>query len=327
MKKNCFTSAALSAVAMLLLFAVSACTKDKAPAPSEAGGCYVTVSAGFPATKTAADHNESNGVYTLKFTEGDRLYVHGTGVDWEEPGDWHMAGYLAIDPTSISTDGKRAEFAGTLGLYEYSEDVYYLRDPITMNDLSGLTLDDCEDVSVCLIPAGATDDLLAEEQLNDQNQKTSIDVYVKDAVVESTSLSSFDTDDAVKLLMSSAVDVRGKYDKDKDCIILNQSDDVIFDVQVTSNLSDTDWFDNVSLRLRLKGGVTKDYPLAGYVTSGEGGIARFAISVGIVGQKGEAELILNNYDHSHTYRVTLGYPTSSFEKKVYKRVDSAYLND
>ena len=313
MKKNCFTSAAHAAVAMLLLFAVTACTKDKAPAPSEAGGCYVTVSAGFPATKTVA--GEKDGVYTLKFTEGDRLYVHGTGVNMQEEGDWHMAGYLALTPNSITNDGKRAIFAGTLDLYNYSDGVYYLPDPITMNDLSGLSLDDCQDVSVCLIPAGATDDLLAEEQLNDQNQKTSIDVYVKDAVVQAN-----DNGNPLPLLMSSAVDVRGKYDKDKKCIILNQSDDAIFDVTLPESI-------NTSYSVALQLWDISSDPqtkLGEYSLEGSVSTIRFAVSVGIVGKAGQARLFMREQqgptpseEYSEKLIILGSSPSQCFERKIY----------
>ena len=70
MKKNCSIFAARSAVAMLMLSAVSACSMDVTPAPSEVGGCYVTVSAGFPATKTWVDKSNDD-VYSLYFSEGD----------------------------------------------------------------------------------------------------------------------------------------------------------------------------------------------------------------------------------------------------------------
>ena len=310
MKKNC-SIFACSAVAMLMLSAVSACSKDETPAPSEVGGCYVTVSAGFPATKTWVDKSNDD-VYSLYFSEGDRLYVHGTGVNTNEEGDWHMAGYLELKPNT--NEGKRAEFDGTLDLYNYSEGVYHLADLATMNNLSGLTLDDCQDVTVCLIPAGATNDLLAEKQINEQSQLTSIDVYVKDAVISPISdKEEFEVMDVVSPLMFSAVDVRGKYDRDKKCIMLNQSDDAIFDVIV----------------IELEGGQNYDvslildeerFPLAGTVYSYASGRAHFAISVGIAGQEGEAKLILSR--ESASYEVSLGTKRSEkFENKVYRCFD------
>ena len=187
-----------------------------------------------------------------------------------------------------------------------------------MNNLSGLTLDDCQDVTVCLIPAGATNDLLAEKQI-EQNQLTSIDVYVKDAVIspnkEEFDKEEFEVMDVVSPLMFSAVDVRGKYDKDKRCIMLNQSDDAIFDVIV----------------FELKGGQNYDvslfldeerFPLAGTVysyDSGDSVRAHFAISVGIAGQEGEAKLILSG--KSASYEVSLTKSSEKFENKVYRCFD------
>ena len=303
MKKKMFSFAARAAVAMLLLSAVSACTKDKTPEPSEVGGCYVTVSAGFPATKTEAAEND--GVYSLKFTEGDRLYVHGTGVNMKEEGDWHMAGYLALTPNSITNDGKRAKFAGTLQLYKYDGTVFLRAE--TNTQVLGLSLKDCQgDVSVCLIPAGATEDLLSDVQINEQNQLTSIDVYVKDAVVQAKDMGL----DPLPSLMSSAVDVRGEYDKDKNCIILNQSDDAIFNVSVSGLEYGIEHYE---LSLELNNTI---YPLAGKIYPSS--TTLFAFSVGIVGQGGNAKIELLGQGPGGKKSYLLTKYSQIFEKKIYK---------
>ncbi|MBR5725027.1 MAG: hypothetical protein IKX62_06610 [Bacteroidales bacterium] len=306
MKKNCFTSAAPVAVAMLLLFAVTACTKDKTPEPSEAGGCYVTVSAGLPTTKTAADHNESNGVYTLKFTEGDRLYVHGTQEDANEGGTLHLAGYLGMVSGSISEDGKQATFSGSLNYYkEVTVDgtVWYQATDRIIPDNPLLA---CETTVVRLIPQGAGTYLHEATVLN--NNLTDLDVYVKDAVVQAE-----DNGNPLPLLMSSAVDVRGTYDKDKKCIILNQSEDVIFDVTLPESINTS-----YSVALQLWDISDPSTKLAEYSLEGSVSTTRFVVSVGIVGKAGHARLFMREQQVEYPSEkcIILG-SSQCFERKIY----------
>ena len=49
---------------------------------------------------------------TLKFTEGDRLYVYGGQKDADN--GYNIMGYLTMKEGSLSTDGKSANFEGEL---------------------------------------------------------------------------------------------------------------------------------------------------------------------------------------------------------------------
>ena len=53
---------------------------------------------------------------TLKFTEGDRLYVYGGQKDADN--GYNIMGYLTMKEGSLSTDGKSANFEGELTLYK-----------------------------------------------------------------------------------------------------------------------------------------------------------------------------------------------------------------
>ncbi|MBQ6311233.1 MAG: hypothetical protein IJK74_06785 [Bacteroidales bacterium] len=301
--KTKLISFATSAVFVALLF-VSACTKDKTEVFS-ASSCHVTVSVGFPGTKSAAAYDEANRVYTLKFTEGDRLYVHGTDVDVDEAGEWHMAGYLDMVPGSISEDGKRATFDGNLTIYNHLDDGTYQGADMVLPDYTN-PLQACGATVVRLIPAGVDNSLL---------QQTGIDVEIKDCVVKS-----------LEVLMSSAVDVWGNYIASKDFIVLNRSNHAIFDVNVSQLLPNTTY--DVELYL---GQVKSDTPdnstkiVSGQVLSGPSGNASFAISFDIIGkaerQSGYAFLILK--DESHTLRANLGSKNPFDTEKVYRASSSA----
>lgn len=123
MKQN-KSSLLLAALAFLALScAKEAVTEDPVPEAPKASTVHVTVGAGIAQTKSAVDY--TNGIRTLKFTEGDQLYVRGEAGE-RVPGDEYgtayypyiLAGFLIIDPTSISDDGTSATFTGDLHLYE-----------------------------------------------------------------------------------------------------------------------------------------------------------------------------------------------------------------
>lgn len=123
MKQN-KSSLLLAALAFLALScAKEAVTEDPVPEAPKASTVHVTVGAGIAQTKSAVEY--ADGVRTLRFTEGDQLYVRGEAGEWV-PSDGYgtayypyiLAGFLIIDPTSISDDGTSATFSGDLHLYE-----------------------------------------------------------------------------------------------------------------------------------------------------------------------------------------------------------------
>lgn len=128
MKQN-KTTLLLAALAFLAIScAKEAVNEEPAPEAPKASTIHVTVGAGIAQTKSAVDY--TNGIRTLKFTEGDQLYVRGEAGEWV-PGDEYgtayypyiLAGFLIIDPTSISDDGTSATFTGDLHLYEAQQNV------------------------------------------------------------------------------------------------------------------------------------------------------------------------------------------------------------
>lgn len=92
---------------------------------------HITVGAGVGTsgnTRSTVDYNSGTKERTLKFTEGDKLYVrtaieqaHDDNIDGSDPECKHdskiMAGFLTIDPATISADGKSAQFTGDLDIY------------------------------------------------------------------------------------------------------------------------------------------------------------------------------------------------------------------
>lgn len=128
MKQN-KSSLLLAALAFLALScAKEAVTEDPVPEAPKASTVHVTVGAGIAQTKSAVEY--ADGVRTLRFTEGDQLYVRGEAGEWvpsDEYGkDYYpyiLAGFLIIDPTSISDDGTSATFTGDLHLYEAQQNI------------------------------------------------------------------------------------------------------------------------------------------------------------------------------------------------------------
>ena len=128
-------------VAAALTMAVTGCSSDNelvesiepAVVPQAQQKVHITVGAGLgELTRSAVEEtvNEGRTTRTLKFTEGDKLYVravieraHDDNYDApDDPDDVHdskiMAGFLTIDPATISADGKIAQFTGDLDVYD-----------------------------------------------------------------------------------------------------------------------------------------------------------------------------------------------------------------
>ncbi len=89
---------------------------------------YITVGAGVGTsgtTRSSVDYNSETKERTLKFTDGDKLYVRAiieqahSDVLWggSDYASKIMAGFLTIDPATISADGKSAQFTGDLDIY------------------------------------------------------------------------------------------------------------------------------------------------------------------------------------------------------------------
>lgn len=128
-------------MAAALTIGTTACSSDDMLAenneptvmPQAQQKVHITVGAGVGTsgtTRSSVDYNSETKERTLKFTDGDKLYVravieeaHDDNYDDpEDPNDMHaskiMAGFLTIDPATISADGKSAQFTGDLDIYE-----------------------------------------------------------------------------------------------------------------------------------------------------------------------------------------------------------------
>ena len=148
---------------------------------------YVTVGADIGSdgtTRSSIDYN--SGVRTLKFTEGDRLFVRGdlatsTGSDI-------VAGYLNIDVSTISDEGTNASFSG-----ELTGDFTHPDNP----------LGDCSNVTATLVHRDAGDAF-------EQNVEYKTGRYNKDILA---------TD--VATLMTSCLTVTGNYDNSTRSFSLN----------------------------------------------------------------------------------------------------------
>ena len=127
-------------MAAALTIGTTACSSDDMLAenneptvmPQAQQKVHITVGAGVGTsgtTRSSVDYNSGTKERTLKFTDGDKLYVRATIEeehddnydDPEDPDDLHaskiMAGFLTIDPATISADGKSAQFTGDLDIY------------------------------------------------------------------------------------------------------------------------------------------------------------------------------------------------------------------
>lgn len=123
-------------MAAALTIGTTACSSDDMLAenneptvmPQAQQKVHITVGAGVGTsgtTRSSVDYNSEKKERTLKFTDGDKLYVRATieeehsdvlwgGSDYESK---IMAGFLTIDPATISADGKSAQFTGDLDIY------------------------------------------------------------------------------------------------------------------------------------------------------------------------------------------------------------------
>lgn len=119
-------------IAAVLAMTVS-CSKDQISVPvdstqeSAPQTIFVSVGADIndgPQTKSAVYYDSENKQRILQFTEGDRLYVSGdvsdyytTAEDGTDYCEYIVAGYLTLDPTTLSADGRKGTFSGDLSVY------------------------------------------------------------------------------------------------------------------------------------------------------------------------------------------------------------------
>ena len=120
---------------MAAALSFTACSSEddltQEPTPQQqAQTIHISVGAGFDPATTRSTVDYSNGVRTLQFTTGDRLYVWGSyGEMEEEPSGqeyypYIIAGYLDLDSDSFDpSDPTNATFTGDLTVYEWTYEV------------------------------------------------------------------------------------------------------------------------------------------------------------------------------------------------------------
>ncbi len=287
-------------MAAALTIGTTACSSDDMLAenneptvmPQAQQKVHITVGAGVGTsgtTRSTVDYNSGTKERTLKFTEGDKLYVRAVieqahsdvlwgGSDYESK---IMAGFLTIDPATISADGKSAQFTGDLDIYVGTvEPVYgeYWDDEL---DDWVPDYENIEDYDV-VYNAGShpflTDDPLDECSLTDANLAHA----GSDAEYKVDNSKYFDYDpfvaSSVNELMTSSYGVGGSYNQESHSfdLITNNLRSAILSCTI-SGLTP-----GASYTVRLNYGETVDYDryedYEGKVTANGDGKATFAIT-------------------------------------------------
>lgn len=250
--------------AILLLGAVGCAriTNLSEDVPMASSKYFVSVGGRLPMTRSAGVNTE--GTWTLQFTEEDELFVSGNGIDAQS--SLYLAGTLHVVPGSISAGGSRARFEGELTVYSKEEvidsyDEIWIEDPdyedggytvvnydapliVTVYNETGYDLsaydnplDACSTVDVQLIPSGNWPAYVVESEVEVRHN-------LDGAFVES-----------VGDMMENYVHVYGSYNSSAGSIVLDRNDP-IFNVTVTGldpdsefmvtlcYIEDTDNFDN-----------------------------------------------------------------------------------
>ena len=278
------------AIAVALLAANTACTSEGAdntvpeqpqqPDTPPTGGITITVGAGInddgaPSRSIVAIED---GKRALHFTNGDQLYVYGN-----LPYGYYLVGTLDIDASSISASGKRADFSGTIKVYDSGNkdvtDTYHFSDPSD-------PLADC---------------VSANAHLFHQDMKASIYTIQTNHTLVYNTAQAFAAD--VETLMTTVLKVSGDYDKSKKFSL--GSTDAILNCTLSGLAAST------SYKVKLN----SDSPVATYDFStdagGDGNVA-FVASVG------SYERILNILQSDGTTPVgIIDLGTLSFTAKVY----------
>lgn len=288
-------------MAAALTIGTTACSSDDMLAenneptvmPQAQQKVHITVGAGVGTsgtTRSSVDYNSETKERTLKFTDGDKLYVRATIEqahddnydDPEDPNDMHaskiMAGFLTIDPATISADGKSAQFTGDLDIYvatvvpqrwddelddwvidyENIEDYDLVYSPGTHIFTTADPLAECVIADAELAHAGSE----AEYTVYDDSKGFDYDFMVASSVNE---------------LMTSSYRVGGEYDPDSHSFDLWAND--MFSVILNCTISGLT--PGASYTVRLNYGETEDYnsfkDYEGKVAADGEGKATFAI--------------------------------------------------
>lgn len=307
-------------MAAALTIGTTACSSDDmlaesnepAVVPQAPQKVHITVGAGVGNSeemRSAVDYNSGTKERTLKFTAGDKLYVRAVIEQAHDDNLWGgtnyeskiMAGFMTIDPASISADGKSAQFMGDLDVYqgvvtyvsEYDDyDLVYNAGSHTFSTDEPLA--ECVIANAQLVHEGSASNF----SIDDRNYEGYYDEYpVKSSVNE---------------IMTSYMWVNGSYDIGNHKFALS-CNDAVFNFTV-SGLTP-----NNSYALRLLTGSTADVndaysPFDGTVTADASGKATFVIST-YVRNIYMKLLLVNANGMGERKQVTMGQ--KDLEAKVY----------
>lgn len=259
-------------LAVILLLGAVGCariTNLSEDVPVSPSKYFVSVGGRLPLTRSVGVNTE--GTWTLQFTEEDELFVSGNGIDRQS--SLYLAGKLHVVSGSISAGGSRARFEGELTVYSEEEiidsyDEVWIDDPDhedggyfivdydaplivtvfneTEYDLSAYDnpLDACSTVDVQLIPSGNWSAYVVESEVEVRHKLD--DTFVGN----------------IGDLMEKYVHAYGSYNSATGSIVLDMNDP-IFDVTVKGlapdanfmvtlcYVEDTDNFDNTYYWERL----------------------------------------------------------------------------
>ena len=294
---------------------------------------HVSAGAGIDPATTRSTVDYSNGVRTLQFTTGDRLYVWGSygNMDYEPSGQEYypyiIAGYLDLDSDSFDpSNPTNATFTGDLTVYEWTNEVgddqewdddiedyvevpYYVETPgyyspalnfpnISTND----PLADFEDVKATLIHKDAVEDEEYDIPENDRQ------VYYRHNCATT-----------VEELMTKQLTVSGVYDPSTKSFALTKNAN-----QPILNCTIAGLEDGVSYKVDYIYGATaamSDHSMILYssltATSGTLSFAFFAKPANYF----HGILLTNTADANDTYTVSIGQ--KAFDSKVYNATRTA----
>lgn len=317
---------------MAAALSFTACSSEddltQEPTPQQqAQTIHISVGAGFDPATTRSTVDYSNGVRTLQFTTGDRLYVWGSYDNMgEEPSGqqyypYIIAGYLDLDSDSFDpSDPTNATFTGDLTVYEWTNEVgddqewdddledyvevpYYVETPgyyspalnspnISTND----PLADFEDVKATLIHKDAVED--EEYDISEDDRK----VYYRHNCATT-----------VEELMTTQLGVSGDYDPSTKSFALTKSAN-----QPILNCTISGLEDGVSYKVDYIYGATaamSDHSMMLYSSlTATGGTLSFAFFAKPANYFHGIRLT-NTADANDTYTVSIGQ--KAFGSKIY----------
>ena len=154
--------------------AMTSCTKEFKGETAGDNTVRVSVGADVNRTKSVVDYDSETGRRTLKFTEGDRLFVYAEIAGTADP-TLCLSGYL--DAAGVPAEGAtEASFSGDLHVFSVGGAVFYT--PARHDFTTADPLSECEMFFVTLVhrdsEAGLAEDRDYDEILADDNNVANI---------------------------------------------------------------------------------------------------------------------------------------------------------